>query len=297
MIRHSRLTCWRAGSCGRTSGPSLYWVRLPRFATLAPVPWRVLRLHACRAPKIAVPTRTMVASFFDGSLVIVAHAHRQVTKRWRRRRPSATSAIAELAKAREPRPRLFRVVAPGRKQHQPGEPDVPCRRDRPARSALPRPAARRTSSPRPRSRPGPARRAARFPSAALPPLRRAAASSSTESTDWMHANAAAAFFALFDCRWPMRCHLAGISAVSAIFCRPSCTLFSPNSRCPASHASRTQSAPNVFETATSVTSDGRPSGPLGPPRRSVRGPPPVAWRWTWIRFRVQGSTVSEPRTD
>jgi hypothetical protein len=53
----------------------------------------------------------------------------------------------------------------------------------------------------------------------------------------------------------MRCHLDGVSAVSTIFCRPSCTLFSPNSRWPAAHASRTRSTPNVFETATRVTSD------------------------------------------
>jgi hypothetical protein len=34
---------------------------------------------------------------------------------------------------------------------------------------------------------------------------------------------------LFDCRWPMRCHLTGISEVAEIFCRASWTLFSPKS--------------------------------------------------------------------
>jgi CubicO group peptidase (beta-lactamase class C family) len=47
-----------------------------------------------------------------------------------------------------------------------------------------------------------------------------------------------------------------MSAVSEIFCRASWTLFSPKSRWPAPHASRTASAPNVFETATSVMADG-----------------------------------------
>src|SRR6185295_15990179 len=67
----------------------------------------------------------------------------------------------------------------------------------------------------------------------------------------MQANCAAALRALFDWRWPMRCHLTSMSAVWSIFCRASCTLFSPKSRCPACQAARTWSAPNVFETAMS----------------------------------------------
>jgi hypothetical protein len=58
-------------------------------------------------------------------------------------------------------------------------------------------------------------------------------SSSTESIEWIAAKAGAAFFALFDCRWPIRCHLMAKSAVASRFCRASWTLFSPKSRWPA----------------------------------------------------------------
>ena len=44
---------------------------------------------------------------------------------------------------------------------------------------------------------------------------------------------------------------------ASIFCRASCTLFSPKSRCPASYASRTASMGKVLDTATSRTSSGR----------------------------------------
>src|SRR5919107_4174623 len=76
----------------------------------------------------------------------------------------------------------------------------------------------------------------------------------------MAAKAGAAFFALFDWRWPMRCHLISKSAVSASFCRASWTLFSPKSRCPAAYAARTCSALNVFETARRrMSAGGRPA--------------------------------------
>src|SRR5262245_55786095 len=69
----------------------------------------------------------------------------------------------------------------------------------------------------------------------------------------MAAKAGPAFFALFDWRWPMRCHLIDKSAVASTFCRASWTLFSPKSRCPAAYAVRTWSALNVLETARSRT--------------------------------------------
>jgi hypothetical protein len=72
----------------------------------------------------------------------------------------------------------------------------------------------------------------------------------------MAAKAAAAFFALFDWRWPIRCHLISKSAVSSRFCRASWTLFSPKSRCPAAWAARTCAAPNVYDTASRRTSPG-----------------------------------------
>ncbi len=65
------------------------------------------------------------------------------------------------------------------------------------------------------------------------------------------------FSALFDCRWPMRCHRSLVSADCAIFCRASWTLFSPKSSCPASAAARTASMGWVLETAISRTSSGR----------------------------------------
>ena len=163
---------------------------------------------------------------------------------------------------------------------RPGELDMRgCRRRR-ARCPPLHPAARRTLSPRPRNPPAPGPRGVRWRRASRLRHRRAAAADRRESTDWMHANGQAAFFALLDCRWPMRCHLAGISAVSAIFCRPSCTLFSPNFRCPAAHASRTRSAPNVFETATRVMSRG-----LRPDRRAA-----AAMR-SCMSARVEGSDI------
>ena len=137
--------------------------------------------------------------------------------------------VPQLAQPPEIRPRLLRIVGPGRQQHQAAEP-------RGGHSA----AARAIARPR--------RAGAEFgrlagevdlddSSSGAPPASAAAASSrrtrSTESIAWMAANAGAAFFTLFDCRWPIRCHLTLISAVSPIFCRPSWTLFSPKSRCPA----------------------------------------------------------------
>ena len=81
--------------------------------------------------------------------------------------------------------------------------------------------------------------------------------SSTLSTDWIIANAGAAFRALFVCRWPSRCHLIDRSArFRAIFCRASWTRFSPKSRWPAAYASRTASMGKVLETATSRTEEG-----------------------------------------
>ena len=149
----------------------------------------------------------------------------------------------------------FRVVAPRRQQHQSCQPRARAleRRARDDGAVLVR--ARRTSSLRRRDRPGRAGRAA------VAAGRSAAAASSRGAgrpnrSTGCRRSAGAAFFALFDCRWPMRCHLLSISAVSAIFCRPSWTLFSPKSRWPAAQAARTRSAPNVLETATSVTAPG-----------------------------------------
>ena len=66
----------------------------------------------------------------------------------------------------------------------------------------------------------------------------------------------AAFRTLLDCSVPMRCHLILRSADPSIFCRASCTRFSPKSCWPASQAARTCSRENVLDTARSRTSPG-----------------------------------------
>ncbi len=139
-----------------------------------------------------------------------------------------------------------------------------------------------------------------LPAGRLPAASSRRCSRSTESTDWMQAKASAAFLALLDCRWPMRCHLAGISAVSAIFCSPSWTLFSPKLRSPAAHASRTRSAPNVFETAMRVMSARLTSGALrrrgnaGVDIREGGGKGHSECSGSGFRFRVPGSGFSVP---
>ena len=60
----------------------------------------------------------------------------------------------------------------------------------------------------------------------------------------------------FDCKWPTKCHVICSSVDTAIFCRASCTRFSPNSVWPAATAARTCSMPDVFEMATSRMSSG-----------------------------------------
>ena len=124
---------------------------------------------------------------------------------------------------------------------------------RPRRWQRARPRARRAWSARRRDRPA---RAARFggprPSAAWSSL----SPSSTSSMVWMVSNRAAAFLALFDCRWPTRCQRSGRSARRSIFWIASWTLFSPKSIWPASAAARTCSASKVFETATRRMEDG-----------------------------------------
>src|SRR5690349_10468199 len=72
----------------------------------------------------------------------------------------------------------------------------------------------------------------------------------------MAAKAGPALLALFDWRWPSKCHLLGNSAVASSFCSASWTLFSPKSRCPAAYAARTWSALKVLETARSLTDPG-----------------------------------------
>ena len=83
-----------------------------------------------------------------------------------------------------------------------------------------------------------------------------ASSSPTLSTEWIALNRDAAFRTLFDCSVPIRCHLILRSADPSIFCRASCTRFSPKSCWPAAAAALTWSRLNVLLTARRRTSPG-----------------------------------------
>src|ERR1700752_1442964 len=71
----------------------------------------------------------------------------------------------------------------------------------------------------------------------------------------MASNSARASFALLDCSGPIRCSSRpGCAETSAgHFALASCTRFSPNTRCPLAITGAIASAPNVLDTAISVT--------------------------------------------
>src|SRR5687767_9643291 len=76
------------------------------------------------------------------------------------------------------------------------------------------------------------------------------------------------------------------SDVSATFCRPSCTLFSPKSRWPAANAARTCSAGNVLETAIRVIASGS---------RCARAAAAAMRARTWLRLSAMtASEVTRP---
>ena len=114
-------------------------------------------------------------------------------------------------------------------------------------------------------------RPASAPRPAPRPPRRPASSSAAERRcrrNGSSGRSPAAFRALFDCRWPMRCHRIRRRS-AAIFCRASCTLFSPKSSCPAAAAART-SIGKVFDTATRRTAWGlRPDAGGGAIRDAI----------------------------
>ena len=158
-------------------------------------------------------------AFLDGRLEIVAHAHRQVPERVARN-PVGEPAVAQL-------PQLLRTRAglTSWSSFQGGSNISPASCTARHSSAASTSAAT-PASPAPRTswlrRPGPPARGR--PAAPRPPRprHRAVCSRSSESTEWMQAKGAAAFRALFDCRWPIRCHLRGKCRLfRAIFCRAS----------------------------------------------------------------------------
>src|SRR5437879_6133970 len=59
-------------------------------------------------------------------------------------------------------------------------------------------------------------------------------------------------FALFDCRWPMKCQ-RNVSPYSACFASRSCARFSPTTSTPASASTRMSATETYFVAATTVT--------------------------------------------
>ena len=149
-------------------------------------------------------------AFFDRDLEIVAHAHRQLARASTDRRPAPSSRRAARAapRNRAARPRDRRRPAAA----------ASARRARGRAAALaPR---RRSAAARPRGAPclvgSPARSTCMSSSSRRPAatggLVELAAAARAPSIEWTTSNAAA-FLALFDCRWPMRCQRSGRSAV------------------------------------------------------------------------------------
>ena len=152
--------------------------------------------------------------------------------------PSRDQRVAQVAQPPEPRSRVLGIVRNRRHDHQAarstragverGVDEVGERRPRRRRAWWPR------GRDRPESGCAAARPARRRPRRLCAAAR---ASRSNESTR----TRATAFFALLDCRWPMRCHSSGEVGAARRSCRaPSWTRFSPNARCPAAAASRTR---------------------------------------------------------
>ena len=205
-------------------------------------------------------------AFRDCHFEIVAHAHRQLAQSIRRRRPESTSSSRSARSRRTRAARLpgFRPAAAGASARRAVP---PC--SRPAASTIAGTSATRRAVFRLLQReidldqhldrpPGLAGRL-------IDPLQQ------IDAVDRVNRRRphAAAFRALFDCRWPMRCHRSLVSADCAIFCRASWTLFSPKSSWPASAAARTASMGWVLETAISRTSSGfRPARPAASAMRS-----------------------------
>ena len=201
-----------------------------------------------RVPKIAEPTRTLVAPKRDGELVVGGHAHRE---------PVDAGLARQLLQQREMRPR---ILVGRRDAHQPVDRQAMCvaaARDEGDRLA------------------GLDARLLRFGTgvdlnveAGDRPCRAISLASSaailSRSTVSMTSNSATACLALLDCSGPIRCSsMSGNSALSAGHLpSASCTRFSPKTRWPASSSGRIAGASKVLETATSVDRARRAAGRL-----------------------------------
>ena len=267
-LRSSGVTFIAVVPAARGAGPPIHaFLRLFGRDVLA-APFMGGGAHPA-VPKIAVPTRTIVAPSsmatskswlmpIDSSPEHVPAATPSARKRSRSSRSSGNRAG---------RPR---VVEQRRQQHQAGQPDARGTGPRARPGARTSSAARRASSSRPRDP------LARSTSGAVPGLggRAVHAVQQVDSVDRVDARERpAAFRALFDCRCPIRCHRTGRSVAAAIFCRASCTRFSPKSRWPAATAART--CVDRVTSSTRRPGGRRPGGgrPARPRARSAAGRP------------------------
>src|SRR6266404_9920349 len=100
----------------------------------------------------------------------------------------------------------------------------------------------------------------------------------------MTSNASTACRALFDCRWPIKCHRTS-PLINATFVIPSCTRFSPRLQAPASTACCTVAESNVLETAMRVISSA-----LRPARSAARA---ICSRTRTSRSRICSAIARE----
>src|SRR2546426_8361084 len=196
-----------------------------------------------RGPKIAVPTRTMVApsstAISKSPLIPIDRSDspcRSASLRSERNHPRASSArstaggMAIRPRSRSP-PRAasactaVSTASGGQPPLVGSAPMLTCTR---ASTGRPRARARRSSS---RAR-------------------------SIRSTECTTSNSSRASRTLFVWRWPTRCHGTG-RPISAILPRASCTRFSPSAGSPAASAARMRPTSTVLDTPTSSTSSAR----------------------------------------
>src|SRR5947209_1358664 len=196
-----------------------------------------------RGPKIAVPTRTMVApsstAISKSPLIPIDSSGspwRSASLRSERNQPRASSArstaggIAISPRSRSPpsfvsASTAVSTASGGQPPFDGSRPTLTCTS---ASTGRPRARARRSSS---RAR-------------------------SMRSTEWTTSNSSSASRTLFVWRWPTRCHATGRPS-SATLPRASCTRFSPSAVSPAARAARMRATSTVLDTPTSSTSSAR----------------------------------------
>src|SRR5438128_1155015 len=196
-----------------------------------------------RGPKIAVPTRTMVApsstAISKSPLIPIDSSGspwRSASLRSERNQPRASSARSTVGgvaiNPRSRSPPSFVSASTAVSTASGGQP--------PFDGSRPRLTCTSASTGRPRAR---ARRSS-------------SRARSMRSTEWTTSNSSSASRTLFVWRWPTRCHGTG-RPISAILPRASCTRFSPSAGSPAASAARMRPTSTVLDTPTSSTSSAR----------------------------------------